>query len=64
MHDLAGEQTDVIKVMANFYGFDQQRARDELEYRKALLKEMDNISNDMSRLGSMPRTNSADTGGG
>ncbi len=45
-----------IKNANNFYSFDQERAREESEYRKALKDELDSISNNVTRLGSLPRT--------
>ena len=41
----------------NFYSFDLDRVHDELGYRKALKAELDNIGNDIERLGHLPRTN-------
>jgi hypothetical protein len=48
---------DTIQQADNFYSFDQQRARDEIAYRKALKKELDNISTNISRMSSLPRGN-------
>ncbi len=55
--DIAGTDMEAIQNLNNFYSFDQQRARDEIAYRKALKAELDEISNNISRLGSLPRTN-------
>ncbi len=60
LFDLQGvADTDMDKVqnMNNFYPFDQDRARDEMDYRKALKSELDSIGNNIERLGSLPRAN-------
>jgi hypothetical protein len=57
--DLADSDMAAIQKSANFYSFDQQRARDEIAYRKALKAELDQINSDVNRLGSLPRTNSS-----
>jgi hypothetical protein len=60
MSDLEGlveTDMDTIQQADNFYSFDQQRARDEIAYRKALKKELDNISTNISRMSSLPRGN-------
>jgi hypothetical protein len=44
-----------IQDPTNFYTFDQQRAREEVEYRKALKAELDSIGNNVSRLGGLAR---------
>jgi len=41
----------------SFYAFDQLRANEAIEYRKALKKELDQIGNNVSRMSSLPRTN-------
>jgi hypothetical protein len=46
-----------IQNAGNFYAFDQERARDELDYRKALKDELTSIGNNIERLGMLPRTN-------
>jgi hypothetical protein len=48
---------DQIQNTNNFYSFDQERARDEFGYRKALKAELDSIGNNIQRLGALPRTN-------
>jgi hypothetical protein len=48
---------DAIQQPDNFYSFDQQRAKDEIAYRKALKKELDNLSSNVSQMSSMPRQN-------
>jgi V8-like Glu-specific endopeptidase len=57
INDLACVDVDAIKDPRNFYAFDQQRAKEEMAYRKALQVELDGIGDNVSRLGSMPRTN-------
>ena len=56
---LAGTDMDAIQSPANFYAFEELRAKDEIAYRQALQKELTGIANDVSRLGSLPRTNLA-----
>jgi hypothetical protein len=46
-----------IQNADNFYPFDRDRAHDEMAYRKALKDELDSISNNIERLGHLPRTN-------
>jgi hypothetical protein len=46
-----------IQNMNNFYTFDQERVREECAYRKALKSELDNISNNVDRLGRLPKSN-------
>jgi len=57
INDIASLDMDAIQNINNFYAFDQQRAKAELSYRKALQTELVNIGKNVSRLGSMPRTN-------
>jgi hypothetical protein len=57
LNDIADADMDVIRNSNNFYGFDQERARDEIDYRNALKSELNKISSDVSRLGGLPRTN-------
>ena len=54
---IADKNMDAIQNMDNFYTFDQQRARDELAYRKALKVEIQEFSSDVNRIGGLPRTN-------
>ena len=42
-----------IQDMSNFYTFDQQRAREEISYRKALKTELDSFGDDISRVQSL-----------
>jgi Trypsin-like peptidase domain len=53
--DIAGIDMDAIQNPNNFYSFDRQRAKDEIAYRKALKKELNEISDSVSRLGSLAR---------
>jgi hypothetical protein len=54
---LADTDMEAIQNPDNFYSFDRQRAKEEIAYRKALKVELDQINNNVSRLGSLPRTN-------
>jgi hypothetical protein len=54
---MANSDMATIQNSNGFYSFDQQRAKDEIAYRKALKAELDEISNNVSRMGSLPRTN-------
>ena len=56
-NDLARENMDGIQNLSNFYVFDQQRAKDATAYRKAIQAELDTISDNISRLASLPRSN-------
>jgi S1-C subfamily serine protease len=56
LDSIADKNMEAIRNMDNFYTFDQQRARDELAYRKALKTEIQEFSNDVTRIGSLPRT--------
>ena len=55
--DLANTDMDAIQNPNNFYSFDRQRAKDEIAYRKAIIAELAQINSDVSRMGSLPRTN-------
>jgi len=62
LHELFGSlvdaaNTDVtnIKNPNNFYMYDRQRAKEEMEYRQAIQDELDRISSNISRLGGLPR---------
>jgi hypothetical protein len=57
LNSLADADMDTIQQVDSFYTFDQQRAKDELAYRKALKKELDEIGNNVSRESGLPRTN-------
>jgi hypothetical protein len=54
---------DQIQDPANFYSFDQERARDELAYRKALKDELDAIAGDPDRLNNLPPQTNEDNQG-
>ncbi len=55
--DIADMNMQAIQDPSNFYGFDQQRARDEVAYRKALKKELDSFGDDISRAESLGHRN-------
>ena len=55
--DISNTDMDAIQNPNNFYLFDRQRAKDEIAYRKAIIAELTQINNDVSRMGSLPRTN-------
>jgi hypothetical protein len=57
LQSVADTDVDKIQNMNAFYAFDQDRAREELDYRKALKAELDSIGNNVERLGTLPRTN-------
>jgi hypothetical protein len=57
INGLADTDMATLQNLNDFYTFNQQRARDELAYRKALQQELDAIGNNVSRLTSLPRTN-------
>jgi len=54
--DIADMDMETIQS-TSFYAFDQLRANEAIEYRKALKKELDEIGNNVSRMSSLPRTN-------
>ena len=56
-NDIAAMDMDAIQNPNNFYSFDLARARDAAAYRKAIQKELDDINSNVSRLGSLPRSN-------
>jgi len=51
LQDIANADMDVIQRPGNFYGYDQTRAKMEIEYRNALKKELDNMDDHLSDLG-------------
>jgi hypothetical protein len=57
LQSIADLNVNQIKNANNFYSFDQERARDELDYRKALKAELDSIGSNVERMGNLPRTN-------
>jgi S1-C subfamily serine protease len=57
LDNIVGIDVDAIQNLNGFYSFDQQRAQDEIAYRKALKTELDAASNDVSRMGSLARKN-------
>jgi S1-C subfamily serine protease len=56
-NDIANLDMDAIQNPNNFYSFDRQRAKEAIAYRKALRVELNQISDNVSKLGSMPRQN-------
>ena len=56
LQGIADTDMDQIQNMNNFYSFNQEWAREEGAYRKALKYELDAISNNVDRLGRLPRT--------
>jgi hypothetical protein len=56
LHDVADIDMDTIQNPSNFYSFDQQRAKDEITYRKALRDYLDSLSDNVDRLGDLPHT--------
>lgn len=54
---VADTDMDQIQQPGNFYAYDQKRARDEISYRQALKREIDNMGNDVSRLSNLARRN-------
>jgi hypothetical protein len=57
MYDIADTDMDAIQNPNNFYTFDQQRATDEIAYRKAIKAELATMGNNFNRVSSMARTN-------
>ena len=54
---LAAADVPSIKEKANFYSFDQQRAREEMAYRQAMIKELGDIESDQNRMTALPKGN-------
>lgn len=54
---VADTSMDQIQNSSNFYSFDELRARDEIDYRQALKKEISTMGTDVNRLGSLARRN-------
>jgi S1-C subfamily serine protease len=52
---LADADMDQIQQPSNFYNFDGLRARDEIAYRQYLKKEIDEMSDNVERLGGLAR---------
>ncbi len=57
LQGVADTNFDQIQNPDNFYPFDRERAHDEMEYRKALKTELDDINNNVDRIGHLPRSN-------
>lgn len=60
LNSIADTNVDQIQDMNNFYSFNQERARNELDYRRALKAELESFGNNIDRLGRLPRTNSSE----
>jgi len=56
LDSIADKDMDQIQNMDNFYSFDQERAKEEIAYRKALRSELDSISTNVSRMDSFRRS--------
>jgi len=50
LQGIVDKDMDQIQNMNNFYSFDQEQAQEEMEYRKALKRELDSIGDDIGRL--------------
>ena len=57
MNDIADTDMDAIQNPNNFYTFDQQRANDEIAYRKAIKAELATMGNNFNRISGMARSN-------
>jgi hypothetical protein len=53
LDSIADSNMESIQNLSNFYTFDQQRAREEISYRKALKTELDSFGDDISRVESL-----------
>ena len=53
LDSIADSNIEPIQNMSNFYSFDQQRAREEIAYRKSLKAELDSFGDDISRVQSL-----------
>ena len=51
--NLADTDVAAIQASGNFYGVEQERAREEFDYRKALKKELDSFGDDITRAESL-----------
>jgi S1-C subfamily serine protease len=51
--NLADTDLAAIQASSNFYGVEQERAREELDYRKAIKKELDSFGDDITRAESL-----------
>lgn len=57
LNGVADTNMSNIQDLGNFYSFDQQRAKEEVDYRKALKAELDSIGDNVSRIGGLVRRN-------
>lgn len=55
LESVADTDMDTLQAMNNLYAFDQVWAQEELAYRKALKKELDDLSNNIVRLDNIAR---------
>jgi len=55
--DIADTDMAAIQNLGNFYTFDQQQAKDEIAYRKAIKTELNSMGDNVGWLDSLPRTN-------
>jgi len=53
---IADTDLSTLQAMKNLYAYDQTRAREELAYRQALKKELDEMSNNIVRFDNIART--------
>jgi hypothetical protein len=54
---IASKDEQTLENPTSFYGYDQQRARDELAYRKALQTEIQDMNNDVKWVERLPKSN-------
>jgi hypothetical protein len=54
---VADADMDAIQDLGSFYSFEQIRAKEELEYRQELKKELDEFGNNIGSMGRIPRRN-------
>jgi hypothetical protein len=54
---IADSDLPAIQNLANFYSFNQERAKGEAAYRKALRAELDDIGSDVGRMNGLVRSN-------
>ncbi len=56
LQGVADYNMDQIQNANNFYSFNRERAEDEIAYRKALKRELDEIGNNVDRLTGLPHS--------
>lgn len=57
LNGIADNNMNALQDAGSFYSYNQVRANEEVEYRKALKKELEAYDNDISRLGHLARKN-------